>query len=256
MALDYLSWIPSQWLFVIFAAVVALGAAMLLYGRVLARPFMVLIGAGVGLAVAGPVASRLGFNLLAIQIALPIILAAAGMLLGPVAWAVVMGVVFAGAGASLTIWRYWPEVFDRFYSAVVAFVGKGDIDLLREFKQALGSIWRGHSQEIMIVVAVSMAALIMIGLLKPVITTIFMNSLVGAFGVLAGVLLILVSADSTMSQKVDQHWQVMLALMLTLMMFGIVYQFCGDVRATSRRAQKQDKQEPEDAQPQMSANVE
>lgn len=256
LLLDNFRGIPSQWLYVCFAVTVVLGAALLLYGRMIGRPYMMLLGVGVGLALARPLAVRAGFNILGVQIALPIVLAVAGLLLGPIAWAVVMGLMFAAAGTSLTIWRHWPEVFEKFYAAGIAFVGEGETGQLREFKQAFASIWRGHSQEIMIVAAVSMAALIIIGLLKPVITTIFMSSFAGAFQVLVGVSLILVAADSTMSQKIDQRWQVLVILMLAMMLFGIVFQFCGDIRAASRRAEKEKQKDQPEAQSATPADAE
>ena len=250
--------IPNIWLFACFTVTVILGVALLLYGRVIGRSYMVLIGAGVGLALAKPFAVRAGFNPLGVQIALPIILAAAGVLLGPVAWAVVMGFMFAGAGGSLTVWRHWPEVFEKFYAAVAAYAGEGEVGRLREFKQAFGTIWRGNSREIMIVAAVSMATIIMVGLLKPMITTIFMSSLVGAFQVLAGTSLIFVAAEPTMSQRIDQRWYVLVILMLALMLFGIVFQFCGDIRAARRRAEKEREQEQQSqkAQSRTPANAE
>ena len=204
------------------AGMIVFGAVLLLFGRLIGRFYLVLIGAGIGLAIAGPIAQRTWLDPTAAKVIIPILLAATGLLLSPAIWSILAGGVFATAGFCVTVWRHSPDFGEHLRLAA----GGNFIAAINPLTDAIGAVWASHRGEVLVVTVAVGIAPVVVGLIRPMAATILMTSLLGAVQIMVGTMLMLAAALVTKpTAMAPQRAQLVVAMTAGLMILGIVFQW-------------------------------
>ncbi len=205
-----------------------LGVLLLLWGRLLSRPVMALVCAGIGVLLAPVLAGSVELDLLWVQIGSGVLLGVAGLLLGPVLWAVAGGMLAAaGAAKTVLLWRHPtpPEPV----SEPLRSVAGGDLHV---WANGLGqSIWQSLAlaaggAEALFFGATGAALIVALVLLvlRLRVAVALVTALLGAMCIVYGASALSLAVRPSLWEGMRHHVYVPAAICVGLWVFGLVYQ--------------------------------
>ncbi len=230
---------------------VALGAAMLLWGRILSRPFLALVGVATAIAFAVPLSQQFPITPLVAAIVAAVVFAAVGAVTARILWALAAGAIFGAVAILAMLARMSAPAAAASQPAsapglapLVAWLADGWVYCVA----ALGEAWKDHSATVLWTLCLGGGAPLTVALLLPRMGKIFMTSLLGAVCIVAGVLLAVAKIQVSLWPATWWDYALPAIAVAVLLMFGIVYQFCGailDERAKHDNKAKGGEKKPE-----------
>lgn len=225
-----------------------LGVLLLLWGRLLARPVMALLCAGIGVLLAPALAGRTELELLWVQIGAGVLLGVAGLLLAPVLWAVVGGLLAAaGAAKAVLLWRHPapPESVGQRLQEVAG----GD---LQAWADKLGqSIWNslqlaaeGAEALFFGVTGATLIAVLVLLVLRLRVAVALVTALLGGMCIVYGGSALSLAVRPGLWEGMRQHFYVPAGICVGLWAFGSIYQL---LHRRSTGEKKEDGSEPDDS---------
>jgi hypothetical protein len=237
--------IPALWGWAAAGGALLVGAAMLLWGRHLHRALLVLIGAGVGAAAAGPLAARFGINVVVLRVTLAVVLAVVGLLAARAVWALLAGGIAVLATTAMvlasTLWRSGQGVR---HGQATATLTAWPAQAARECFDAVS-----RSGALPLTLAVGFivgGAVLVVLLLRPRAARILMTSFLAAVLLMGAMLLAAAHVRGSLWQTAWDHPYVPAAGAGALLLLGWVWQFFCDGR---ERRKEDEKDKKPDAQP-------
>jgi len=244
--------------FIAAAVGILLGAALVVWGRMLGRPVVMLMLAAVGFAVGGPVAAAIsstsGANIPPGIV--QIVLAFVGFLLGFIAERIVWGALAAAlVGLPILIKMLAaPDATAHGKPGIAAPSGDNCLQYLQSawsnLQTAVEAHWQTDSVKIILVGAIPLAILMLLAIVRPRFIRIIMTSLLGAAALVVGLVLAL-------SQMLDWMWEwnwrqifVPLGVILVIAIVGMVLQIrtCLKLDAKEREREEASKKSQADAE--------
>lgn len=245
--------LPAEISFPVAGAAFLVGLLLVLWGRKLHRPFLVLVGAGAGFLVAPLLTAQLGMaqHENAVRFVAVFALAILGLVLARVLWALLagaLGTLAAAAGisyrmASLVLEHrpadfQWPaQGLEEWASSVCQY-----------FAAWIAALVQVLPPMMFVFAAACVAVPLLIVLVWPRLGVIVMTSLVGAGLAVAGVCLAGVQARADLWATLGGHWPVLAAAAGVLMLLGWVVQGRSALKQAKAR-REQESQEPSDKPP-------
>lgn len=237
------------WAFAVSAVVV--GVLMLFWGRVLSRYFCALVGAVTGLAISSSLARQFGIDPILAGVLAAVIFAAAGAVTARLIWAMAGGSLCAAIGVLILLAnsihlipaKDQPAVLttEDFISIQTWFIACWNYVLA-----CLTALWKEHSEKILWTLIFTGGATLAVLLLLPRFGKLFMTALVGALGIVAGLLTIAASLRQSIWPASWDGFVVYLLIAAALLMFSTAFQYVGEIRAEARaekaRKEKQAKE--------------
>jgi hypothetical protein len=231
---------------------VALGAAMLLWGRILSRPFLALVGVATAIAFAGSLSQQFSVTPLVAATVAAVAFAAVGAVTARILWALAAGAVF-GAAAILAMLAHMTAPAAATAAQPTSAPGHAPFvawlaDCWNYCGAALGEAWKDRSATVLWTLCLGGGGPLTVALLLPRLGKIFMTSLLGAVCVVGGVLLAVVKIQESLWPATWWGYALPLTAVAVLLMFGIVYQFCGAIleeRAKQDKKAKGGEKKPE-----------
>ena len=222
----------------IAAASIVVGAVLLLWGRRVDRCLLAMIGAGAAVVLAGPLARWAGIPLLALQISAAVTLAILCFILTRLAWVLLA----AGTSAMVAAWLICGHVLTRFPEGGPTFAtgaadGQGYYLALGHFALACIEFAWGRAPVLLAVAGgLAVGAPLLICLARPRLARIFMTSLIGACGVVAGAGAVVALSHPTWAPAVRRSWLALSIIAGVLTVLGLLYQYRGALAAGRARA--------------------
>ncbi len=242
---------PPQWSVAAAWAIpglcVVLGGALLFWGRVLNRSFLAAVGAGAGVVLAEPLARRLGLPAAGVGVVAILGLAVFGAVAARIVWAVaggaLVGLVALGVVLSGTLEALPATSRPAFETAAATDLQSWVLQGRRFLVEAVGAVWLEHSGAILWALCLGGGVPVVILLLLPRLGRILMTALVGSVGLVGGLLLGVSRVHSAVWPARWSGYILYAGIALVLLMFSLVYQYCGDVAARQARKQAEDEAE-------------
>jgi len=230
--------------YVLAGAGVLLGVALLFWGRVLGRTFLMFCGAGAGATLVGPLATSAGISPMLVRIAAGVLAGIVCLIAAPVIWAL-LAACAASIGALWALLSFhqptsWPqdqtapESLAGFLATLGRVVWDGATDLW-----GLRPLLVGGS------LGLAVAAPLVLGMLLRRLCKIVMTTLTGAAMLMAGLVLATTThrpdmADSLWSRG---HWIALVVGVLAL--FGIACQYRRAIKLGREKAEHEAQKESE-----------
>lgn len=252
--------------YVAAAVGILLGAALVVWGRVLGRPLAMVMLAAVGYAAGAPLAAAIsswtGVNIPPGLV--QIILSVVGFVLGFIAERIIWGAL---AGALVAL----PILVKTFASAAATTGGApgnaqhaqaphGDTFMqylqsaLANFKIAWDDHWQADSTKLLLIVAIPLAVCLVLAFVRPRLVRIIMATLLGAAALVVGLVLAL-------SQMVGWMWEwnwrqiyLPLAVILVIAIVGIIMQIRTSLKLDAQEREREESAKKTKADAEKKAN--
>lgn len=232
--------LPTLWGWVASGSSLVIGTVMLLWGRHLHRALLVLIAAAAGLALAGPVASRLGWNLIVLRVVFAVALGIAGLLAARVVWAVLAGGLAVAGIICIFLLAAVHKSGESLAPAPAA--GTAYQWLSETAHRCFDALNQTTALPLSIAVAFTVAgAVLVIMFIRPVAARILMSSVIAAILLMGGMLLAAVRVRESLWETAWTHAYVPAAGTAALILLGWIWQF-----ACERRDRRQEQKDQED----------
>jgi len=224
------------------AALVAVGAALILWGRHLHRAALAAVGIASGLGVGWMVADRFPLGLTATRLVSAAALGLMGLMLARLAWAILAGAVFAtAAGIAIlhmsmnNIAQEQMPVFQEGASTLVQWTRSA----LRFFTEGLTVLWNWNPT--LVGATVGLAGIVPLAalLVRARLGRIVMTSMVGGAASVAGAILSAVQVSPSLWQWAWQYWQCPVAAIGLLTTAGVTVQYRAAIQADRDEAERQ-----------------
>ncbi len=220
--------LSDAWAYGLVGGCLIVGGAMVLWGRQLHRAILCLVGVAVGLALAGPLAQRMGWNLMIVRLAAMVCLVLAGLILARLIWALLLAGLISGLACWGLLARVWgqitPENQPTFHAAENTFAcwiaGLGPF-----CHGVLMALWRWNMPWTIGLLLPSMFLPLALGLLWPRLTRIVMTALLGAAGVVTAVAMAMGQWRPELWESLWRWWMLPVGLILAGAVAGIVIQY-------------------------------
>jgi hypothetical protein len=225
---------------VLAAGNVVLGAALLLWGRILSRPFLALVGAVAAVAVARPLSQQFAVSPAVAGAVAALAFAAVGAATARIIWALAGGAVF-GAVAVIVMLANLPAPANGqpAFTPVDPGLGAWLTACRSHCGAALGEAWKGRPAGVLWTLCLGGGVPLTVALLLPRLGKIFMTSLLGGVCIVGGVFLAAVRLQASLWPAEWLSYAIPITATVVLLVFGIIYQFCGEILA--ERAKKAEK---------------
>ena len=179
---------------VVAVSALGVGVALLLWGRILHRAALALVGAAAGLAVGGSLAAAISVEPLVGRLVGAVALGLLGLVAARIVWAVLAGSL-TGVSAAWVMARL-VEVDSAAVGDKVRATQTVPAQAFTEWLETswetalacLGAVWEKHTAMVVLVLAPAVAAPLIICMLRPRLGHIFMTSLLGAGAIVFGCL--------------------------------------------------------------------
>ncbi|MGC9453680.1 MAG: hypothetical protein ACP5HU_02340 [Phycisphaerae bacterium] len=232
--------LPMLWAWIASAASLVVGAAVLLWGRHLHRALLVLVAAGLGVLLAGPIAAHFGWNLVVLRVVLAVALGITALLAARVVWAVLAAGLTVLVIGSIFLWS---SVYRSGESFAAAEAPESASKWLTETARVcFDALNQTTAMPLAIAVAFTVGgAVLVIMFIRPVAARILMTSVVAAVVLMGGLLLAALRVRESLWQTAWTHAYVPAAGTAALILVGWVWQFIYE-----RRERRQKKKEQQD----------
>ena len=230
------------WLSAGIPAMAAVGAVMLLWGRLLHRALLVLVAASIGLLVAARYGPQIGLGVFVSQLAGAVTGGLLAVVLARLVWAVLAAVhVAAVVSTVVVVWYLGVDLAGLQPAAQGDVIARGEAFA----EQVVRAVWAQHGLTVGITVILAGLAGLVVAFVLPRVTVILMTSLIGTglLSAAAGLAMVmwlpaLLPAPSPASRY------VMCGIGGGVLLVGIVFQSVGEVRARRRKAEQADESGP------------
>ncbi len=241
--------IPALWAWTATGGGLVVGTAMLLWGRHLHRAFLVLAGAGAGVALAEPLSGWLDFNIVLLRIVPAVVLAIVGFVAARLIWALLGGalasLITATSALLVAMYRAGAPVGEAPPTETLAeWPAESAMNLFNALSES-GYLPLALGGSLLVGAAVALVLL-----LRPVAGRIIMTSLLATAVLMGALLLASINIRDTLWQTMWEYPLVPAAGAVALVLLGWIWQFvcAGRERRSEREKQKQkEKAEAEDA---------
>jgi hypothetical protein len=217
-----------------------LGAALLLWGRVLSRSFLAVVGAAAGIVAADALARHFDLPVVAVGVIAILALAAVGALAARIVWALAGGAVFGAAGLTVLLSRLLGGVAATSQPAFQAEAAGSPwawaVECTRYVAAGAGAIWPEHRAAVLWTLCLGGGVPLVTLLLLPRLGKIFMTALLASAGLVGGSLLAVSRVRPTAWPTQWSGYTLCGVVGLVLLVFSLVYQYSSDV--ADRRARK------------------
>ena len=240
--------LASQWAWSAAALSVALGALLTVWGDKYHRAALAVVGGGTGAVLGVTLAPYLGMTSMAGQIAIPMVLAVLAVIGAQFVWAVVVASLgLAGAGWILVCHFAQPETRQA---------AAGDVTVLADWAQVtwqyarsgIVDAWRANGLVVILALFPAGAVPLIVGLFKPKLITVAMTVLLGAVGVVSGVILGLAQIRTSLWSESLAQWGALIAAVAALITLGVICQY-RRILAEKRRYDRVDEYDEDEAPP-------
>ena len=209
------------------------GLALLLWGRILHRAALALVGAAVGLALGGGLAAAISVEPLLGRMVGAVVLGLLGLVAARIVWALLAGGLTGAGAAWVMAWLVAgdsPAVGDKVPVAQTA----TDQAFAEWFKTnwetafvCLGTVWEKHTAMVVLVLAPAVAVPLIICLIRPRLGRICMTSLLGAGAIVFALLFGASRIQPSLWQAALVHGLWLAGACAVLTIAGLVFQYRG-----------------------------
>lgn len=237
--------LDGQWVWILAVLSVALGGLMIAWGNKYYRALVVLPAAGYGVLVGPMVASALGLPPLAGRLAVPMILAVAGVIAAQIVWALLTAKIALLAAAWALVYNIPGALGDKEPVEVTKGLwGWGEVvsDCLAG---GLTQAWDSHGLLIVLTLFAAGAVPLVIWFFLPKLAVITTTSALGAAAVLLGVLLGAGQIDARWWAGTLERPAVLLAAIGAMATFGTICQYRQEI--VKRRDGEDDEEDEEES---------
>ncbi len=232
----------------IAAGAVSFGAILLMWGRLLHRAIVILIGSGTGLLLGGIVVARLNVDARLVYFALAAVGGLAGLVGARIFWALLAGCVFAVVPAAILLGEFLLLGGGASTKVLDAIKDAQDLPAWLEAIGSAGFLCLKHFADknptALLVVGVPFVIAILIAMLRPRLGAIFMTALLGGLALTAGAAIVTVKIRPSLWPTGWRYWQVPVAAAGFAALVGLIFQYRGAIR--SDRKHKREGAEPPD----------
>jgi len=208
-----------------------LGLAMLLWGRTYARAVVCIAGIAGGLALAGPVAQRFDLHPTLVRVVGMVTLGLVGLVLARLTWALLAGALFGLAAECILLGRMSADqrpAFEAWWDGSLAGWAGG---LLKFSMDAFVALWNDSQVVVLVAVGCAFVLPVIVALLRDRLARVFMTSLLGAAAAVLGPIFAAAGLGEALWSGIWRRWYVPAAVAAALMMFGLIHQYRGAMRA-------------------------
>jgi hypothetical protein len=229
---------------------VLLGGLLLLWGRVLSRPFLSALGAAAGTILAGSLARQFGLPIVVADVVAILGLAVLGAVTARILWALAGGAFFGLAALGILLSRLL-ETLPPTSQPAFAEGTAGDLQgwfaaCGRFLMDGVGSVWPDHYATVLWTICLGGGVPLVMLLLLPRLGKIFMTALIGAVGIVGGLMLAVSRLDGLAWPATWSGYMIHAGGCVVLLTFSLVFQYCGVVAA--QRAEKEKKAKAAEAE--------
>jgi len=236
--------IDSMVAYVLAGVGVLLGVALLFWGRVLGRTFLMLCGAGAGATLAGPLATSAGIPPLIVRIAAAVLVGIICLIAAPVIWALLAACSAAAGALWALLWFYqpmsWPqdqtgqESLASYLATFARVVWDGATDM-----------WGLNPPLVGGTLGVAVAAPLVLGMLWRRLCKIVVTALLGAVLLVAGLVLAVTTHRPDMGASLWSRGQWVALVVGVLVLLGIACQYRRAIVLGREKAQREAQEESE-----------
>lgn len=226
--------IPAWQVGLAAATAIAVGAACLLWGRILRRPLVMLAGGGAAYWLSGPLAGQSGMSLPIARACAVLFLAVMGLILARIAW----GLLAAGTIGGIACLAILPCCL-QYAHPPPGFAFEPAESLPQWLTEAGRCLWGilqfqwQHQNAALVVAAGAGAGLpLILFLLRPRLAAIFMSALIGAALAVCGSMAAIGRVSPSVWAGAWRNWYLPLGLMAALLVGGMIFQYRGAIAAS------------------------
>lgn len=225
------------WLMV--AAMLAGGIALLLWGRVIGRFVLAAAGIPMGIKLGVSLGAWAGGGTLAFQIGLAIAFPPLIFFFARAAWAHVSTAFAGGMAVMFIVNHYLPKLGDKKIIAFAPFndLGSYAASMYHYCLSALELVWDHHSTAIIFILAPACLIPLIVSLIRPAVAAIFLTAVAGAMLVVGVLWSLAVQWRPVLWPDTWGRFLIPLAVMLVIAAIGWVYQGHGEITA-ARKSRK------------------
>jgi len=235
--------LDAQWVWPLAAMSAALGGLMIAWGNKYHRALVAMLAAGYGILVGPMVASTLGLPLLAGQIAVPMILAVAGIIAAQIVWAL-LTVKIALLVAAWALVCTLPGALGDTVPVVLTEGLRGWGEVVSGcLVSGLTEAWDSHGLVIVLTLFAAGAVPMVLWFFLPKLAVIAVTSALGAVAVVLGVLLGAAQIDAEWWGGILARPAVLVAAIGAMMTFGMICQYRQE---TGKRYEEEDDDDDEE----------
>ncbi len=242
--------LPSTTAWGLAGLLVILGALLLLWGRVLSRPFLSALGAAAGTLLAGALARQFGLPVVAADVVAILGLAILGAVAARILWALAGGAFFGllalGVLMSRTLESLPATSQPAFDEKAAADIQGWLLACKQFFSDGAGTLWANNSATVLWTICLGGGVPLVVLLLLPRLGKIFMTALIGAVGIVGGLMLAVSRLDGSAWPATWSGYVLQAGGCGVLLIFSLVFQYCGDVAAQKAEKEKKAKAEAEE----------
>ncbi len=211
------------------AGMFAVGVVLLLWGWMVHRALLVLIGCGAGYLLGWPLAARFDWPVLITQGSLAVVLAILLACFARIVWALVLAVILASLVGGVVLHLNWSDVAEKAGTPPELHEDQQLDEYVKSCREYSHSAWKAlwdqHYALLIAAASASGAMGLLIGLILARFTRILMTSLIGADLVVCGALLGLITARSELLSQLLRYRYVPSLVSAGLLIVGMVVQY-------------------------------
>jgi hypothetical protein len=224
----------------IVAGCLLLGAALLLWGRVLHRSFLAVVGAVAGILAADALAATVGLPVVVVGLIAILVLAAVGAVAARIVWALAGGAVFGAGALTVLLSNMLGHVAatsrPSFQASAAESLRAWAVECGRYAAAGVTALWPEHRAAVLWTLCLGGGVPLVTLLLLPRLGKIFMTALLGSAGLVGGGLLAVSRVRTTVWPTRWSEYTLYAVVWVVLLVFSLVYQYCSDV--AERHARK------------------
>lgn len=227
----------------------SVGAVMLIWGRHMGRAFLCASGMAIGLALAGPIALQFGLNIVVVRLAGAAVLGLLALLAARIIWALLAGAMF-GAIAEMVVlagqMRQMAPEQQPLFLPVDQTLAAWMTEFGRFLLDGVAGLWAWNPSLVLVAIVPAAAVPLAVALSRDKLARIFMTSLIGAAGPVAGAILALGQVRASFWDSAAIHWYVPVSLIAVAMALGVAVQYRGAIRQDRADQEQEDEASDED----------
>lgn len=243
--------LPALLTFGVAGLSMALGGALVLWGRVLSRSFLAAAGAAAGVLLAESLARRFNLPIMIVSVVAILGFAVIGAIAARIVWAAAGGAVFGLAALTIMLGATMEGLPAASQPASVPATDIGPRDWIAQSSQyvfqAATAAWAGDRTRVLWTICLGGGVPLVMLLLLPRVGRIFMTALIGSVALSGGVLLTVSGLSGTVWPTAWAGYRIWLGMGLVVLVFSLVFQYCGDIAARRAAKQAQDQAHTEES---------
>ena len=215
----------AQWAWPLALVAAALGVLLLIWGEKYHRAALALVGAGAGVLLGPEIASWVGMGPLAGQIAAPLVLAVLAVIGAHYVWAIVAAALALGGGGWALACHFAQTQPPQATTAPAAGLDSWARAAWAHAMSGMSDAWQGDALVVVLVLFPAGAVPLIVGLFKPRLATVAMTALLGAAGVVFGVLLASAQITASCWSAAMAQWTILALAVAALTTLGVICQY-------------------------------